>query len=309
MDARQLQQFLAVVDHGTIGRAARHLKISQPAISQTIAKLEGSLRVGLFNRTAQGMVPTPYGAALASRARAVSEEIRRAVEDIDALRDRGKARITVGTGPSQANQIVPEAVRRLLVTRPALSVSIVEGSLARLMPALDGGHVDLAVVTMVEAPWSRELAGETLYKDPVVVLARTGHPLARGGASPTLAACHAFPWVLPDRSDALRLKLESVVARAGLELPAVRVETASPTAIKALLMRSDFLGYAPRSLVQVEEAAGLLRVLDVPGTRWIREVQVLYRHSRALPPAAKALIRQLHAVVREPGQEAAAPAA
>lgn len=299
MDTRQLQQFLAVVDHATIGRAARHLNISQSAISQTVSKLENQLNCDLFTRTSKGMVVTPFGAALAARARVLTEEVRKAVEDIDALRDKGRVELALGVGPSQAALVVPEAVSRLLAGRPSLAVSLVEGNLSQLVPALNQGQIDLVVGISVKSPWMRGLIGETLYEDVVAVLAHPGHPLAHQKRPLQLNACQTYPWVLPRAPDALRERLESCFVASGVPLPPVRVETNSAIAIKSLLTRNHFLGYMPRSLVRIEEAADLLHTLDVPAAHWTRQVQVLYRHDRSLSPAAKALIRHLRAVARD----------
>src|SRR5918996_6113957 len=71
MDVRQLRQFLAVVDHGTVHRAAEHLFVAQPSVTQTIRRLESELGTELFIRRGRGLVLSPSGAALVEPAREV----------------------------------------------------------------------------------------------------------------------------------------------------------------------------------------------------------------------------------------------
>ena len=63
MDARQLEYFLAIVDHDGFGRAAQHLHIAQPSLSQAIANLERELGIQLFHRIGRGVVLSTGGRA------------------------------------------------------------------------------------------------------------------------------------------------------------------------------------------------------------------------------------------------------
>ena len=60
MDVRQLRQFLAVVDHGTVHRAAEHLIVAQPSVTQTIRRLGAELGTKLFIRRGRGLVLSPW---------------------------------------------------------------------------------------------------------------------------------------------------------------------------------------------------------------------------------------------------------
>lgn len=71
VEARQLAHFLAVVDHGSVTRAAEALYISQPSLSQALRSLEKRLGVRLFRRTGRGVVPTEEGLALVDPARRI----------------------------------------------------------------------------------------------------------------------------------------------------------------------------------------------------------------------------------------------
>ncbi len=94
---RDMHVLLAVVQSGSMAKAARSLGVSQPAISKSIAKLEHTLGVRLLERGPQGVAPTLYGAVLVQRGLAVFDELRQGVSEIEFLANphprRGQSRL------------------------------------------------------------------------------------------------------------------------------------------------------------------------------------------------------------------------
>src|SRR6516225_2095245 len=86
---RDLDVLLAVVETGSMGKAAKRLNISQPAVSKAVVELEDALGVRLVDRSRRGVVPTLYGLALAKHSVAIFNDLRQGVQDINFLsRDR-----------------------------------------------------------------------------------------------------------------------------------------------------------------------------------------------------------------------------
>ena len=71
MDLRHARTFVAVVDHGTVSKAARHLRVAQPALSRQIAELEHDLRLRLFDRVGRRLVLTSAGEQFAGECRSL----------------------------------------------------------------------------------------------------------------------------------------------------------------------------------------------------------------------------------------------
>ena len=84
---RDLRVFFAVVQSGTLAKAATQLRVSQPAVSQVIADLEHALGVKLFDRSSRGVEPTVYARALLVRGRSAFDELRQGIRDIEFLAD------------------------------------------------------------------------------------------------------------------------------------------------------------------------------------------------------------------------------
>ena len=277
-----------------MGRAAAHLGITQPALTQSLNRLERVLEAKLLERGPRGVVPTEAGHALAARARAILLEARLARTEIDAWTGRLRGRMRIGAGPSLAAGLVPAAVTRLIERHPEVHVQVIEGTFESLLPALEQGELDLVVGTQPADLRERGLSAEMLLQDSMVIAARAGHSLAAlrtVGLRETLA----FPWVLSMPEDVVREKTDAVFRNAGLAPPAPAVETTSASAIKALLAHGDYLSLIPRGLIALEEASAVLVALPVAGGPWPRTVHALFR-TNALPPAGRLMVSLLRKV-------------
>ena len=84
---RDLHVLMAVVEQGSMARAAEHLAVSRPVISRAITDLEHTLGARLLDRTPSGIEPTVYGRALLRRGGTVFDELRQGVQDITFLSD------------------------------------------------------------------------------------------------------------------------------------------------------------------------------------------------------------------------------
>ena len=107
---RDLDILLAVVETGSMGKAAKRLNTSQPAVSKAVVELEHALGVRLVDRSRRGVVPTPYGLALAKHSVAIFNDLRQGVQDIDFLSDPTKGEIRIGTTEPIATAIVLPAI-------------------------------------------------------------------------------------------------------------------------------------------------------------------------------------------------------
>jgi DNA-binding transcriptional LysR family regulator len=93
---RDLQVFFAVVESGSMAKAAIQLGLTQPAVSDIVAGLEQVFAVRLFDRNSRGVEPTIYGRALLKRGRAAFDELRQGIKDIDFLADPKAGELKIG---------------------------------------------------------------------------------------------------------------------------------------------------------------------------------------------------------------------
>ncbi|MFF6794170.1 LysR substrate-binding domain-containing protein [Streptomyces filamentosus] len=324
---RHLTLLIAVYECGSVVRAAESLHLTQPAATRTLRELEAVAELPLFVRVPRGMRPTVYGEALVGHARAVVAEVRRAEEHLTGLRQGREGTVTVGTLLAGANVLLPRAVARLKRERPRLTVVVREGTPDVLHPALLGGELDVIVGRMGTAPGEGEgekVRQRTLYREPIRLAVRAGHPLLTGGGrggnaqtdgegaggsgpdriAPTdgegfgasdrggisLTDALAHPWILPVEQTALRQELGALFVERGLSLPADRVECTSILTMRALLLQTDMVALLPELVLRDDEQLAALPV-ELPSVG--RTVGVTEAAHRTRTPALEALLRHL----------------
>ena len=109
-----LRVLMTVVQAGSMGKAAKLLATSQPAVSRSIGELEHALGVRLVDRSARGIEPTPYGRALLKRGTAVFDELQQSIKDIRSLADPTVGDLTIGASIAIAEGFVCSVISRLV---------------------------------------------------------------------------------------------------------------------------------------------------------------------------------------------------
>src|SRR5262245_5082497 len=104
---RDLHILATVVRWGSMAQAAKHLSMSQPAISESIATLESTLRVKLLDRSPSGVEPTIYANALLKRGAAVFDELLQGIRDIESLADPSAGEVRVGCPETLTAGLLP----------------------------------------------------------------------------------------------------------------------------------------------------------------------------------------------------------
>ncbi|MCC5868013.1 MAG: LysR family transcriptional regulator [Gammaproteobacteria bacterium] len=294
LDSRRLRHFLAVYDLRSIGQAAEKLFLTQPALSKSLRQLEEDLQVKLFDRTPLGVVPTVFGEALAQRAKVIRAEMRHAESELANLRGAAKGQVTIGVGPSIAATLMPIATQRFYQERPGIAVTVIEGLVDTLMPALRRGELELAIGAWPPAR-DADLATERIFRDRVSVVAGSKHPLLRH-KSLRLVQLLDHPWVLPPETQRWRHLMEETFLAAGLSPPQPAVTSNSASFIRTLLQENQFLSFLPMQLLSRPREPERLRAVEVEGLSREVDVTVTYRERAILSPAAHALLATLREV-------------
>src|SRR6478735_12287605 len=138
---QDLHVLMAVVQAGSMNKAAALLNTGQSAISRSIAELEHTMGVRLLDRNPQGVEPTSYGRALLDGGVAVFDDLRQAVKNIEFLADPAAGEVRVGCTPILAASFVSAVVDRLSRSYPRMVFHLVTGYVETLHRELSERHV------------------------------------------------------------------------------------------------------------------------------------------------------------------------
>jgi LysR family transcriptional regulator, nitrogen assimilation regulatory protein len=235
MDLKQLEYFVRVAELGSFTRAAVELEVAQPALSRQVRLLELELRQSLLVRNGRGAVPTEAGKVLLEHSRGILHQVQRARDDLGRLRGGLSGRVALGLPSSVARVLAVPLTRAFREAMPDARLSISEALSTGLQEGLTSGRLDIAV--LYNAQPSRELdVTQLIEEDLLLVRARPRglHEDPPPGPVP-LAEVAKMPLVIPSRPNAIRLHVESALARVGCK-PNVALEIDGVTAILDLVL-------------------------------------------------------------------------
>jgi len=296
LDLKLLSRFLAVVEHGSFAKAARAVNLTQQAVAYSIASLEETLGVSLFERDQLGAIPTEHGRRLTHHARALLTEAMRTTASLYALQSATAGSVRVGVSELLSAQIVPVALARLLARFPDIDVTVREGTSSRIFDLLQRGEVDFMVgAPPVSIPLRDNVEQELLFEDFDQVAMRTGHPIASLSA-PTLADLQALTWIVPQsREEDYQFLCESFLV-AGLEAPRHVIHSDGLAFGINLLLLTDYVSLTSLWLspqIMNAKSGGLFRTYRVRGLDRKRRAFIRFMRSATLSPAAQSLIEEI----------------
>lgn len=152
MDLRRIGYFVAVVDHGGFGAAARALYVAQPSLSQAVARLEADLGVKLLDRSHGGVEPTDAGRDFLVHAREVLDRVADVEAASDRLRTDRARELRIATLGTLAIDPLPELVRAVRSELPAVAVRVdTARSREALVAAVRRGDADAGLTDLARS--------------------------------------------------------------------------------------------------------------------------------------------------------------
>lgn len=292
IELRYLRHFTAAVENGSIGKAARSLNVSQPSLTRSIRLLEEHLRVPLFERGTKGVTPTAYGSNFYSRARSILAETERAQLEISEMRGETESLVSIGTLPSQANFILPEATVKFLANNQGARVKVIQKSRVEILPSMLAGEFDFIFCILDKIDAEHQTTQRLLFYDRASVVVRKDHPVLRANTD-ILENLLDYPWVLPRLEADQRMYINRLHSNAGLGVPKIAVECQTTPYLKSLVMQSDLIGVLPTNFVSVEESAGLIHSIAIPGMENDIPFGMQFRSDRPLSHTAQSFMSQI----------------
>ena len=289
LSLHDLHVLMAVVQAGSMNKAAALLNTGQSAISRSIADLEHAIGVPLLERTPQGVTPTEYGRALLSGGTAVFDDLRQAVKSIEFLVDPTAGEVRVGSTIPLAASFVYAVIERLSRRYPRIVFSLATAQQNALQRELCDRSLDLLIAWHRAPEADERLTFEFLYDDSYVVVAGAQNPWTRRRKI-QLAELVSESWTLPPPDTVLGAAVTEAFRASGLQCPRAAVVTLPGEVRTKLLATGRFLTIFPASALIFSAERPTLKVLPVELPLGRLPVGMMTLKGRTLSPVAQLFV-------------------
>jgi len=279
---------VAISECGNLRLASARMKITQPALTKCINRMEDEANAALFQRKGRQIVPTPVGNVLIRRARHIIQSIDETQREIHDYVNGSRGHARLGVVATITEFLIPDILHGLTRTSPNVTLKLTIGMTDLLLDGLRRDELDIIISPIYETD---EFDCLPIMKDQVVIVASKDHPLATGLA--TLKDLKRYRWILPQSSVGLRIWLEKTFERLGLPLPQVQVEINSLPLMPKLISRTELLSFTSRQNLARANGGEHLVELAFPQVTWERHFGIFTRKGSYIPAASQILMDRI----------------
>ena len=280
MKLTQLTHFVTMAEHGNYHSAAKALGISQPALTKSITKLEGSLGVTLFDR-ARGRASqlTSYGRATYERGVKILDDIDNTRLALELMKKGYSGEIRIGFGATIAPSQIAKIVHLIQDKLGDCLVTIRTGPQHLLLPQLRKGELDLLISSTSTKLRYDDLTLTHMWDDPFMVFMATTHELATYNTY-DLSWADRYEWI--SSTQLINLDSNANVYLGHDKNTALRskYDVFDPVILAKILAKGRFLSAWPsrsfQDQINSEELKGLI-IPAVNGQIWKSETNLVYR--------------------------------
>jgi DNA-binding transcriptional LysR family regulator len=292
-----LHVLMAVVQAGSMSRAAQLLNTTQPAVSKSIADLERAVGVRLLDRGRHGAEPTVYGRALLDGGTAMFDDLRQAVKNIEFLADPTVGEVKIMATDPIIVGVVPAVLDRLRWKFPGISVHVTP-IVTDIQRARDlrERRFDL-YLGRITPPIEEDIDLEILFYDRIKIVVGAKSRWARR-RKVELSELAEEPWILPRQDSKIGQDVAAAFSAHGVKFPPKGIVWGAASLMCACLPRGTSLGIVAASLLQFGANIPQLKVLplDLPIPPW--PVGIMTLKNRTLTPVVKLFVDCAREVTR-----------
>ena len=290
---RQLHVFQSVAATHNFSRTGDAVGLTQPAVSRSITELEAQLGLKLLNRTTREVTLTDAGQRLAARLPRVLEDLDNTLLDVRGMATERRGRVRVASSPTLSANLMPECIAQCQQRLPGLDLVLLDRIQSAVLASVLSGEVDFGVVI---DPGERDaLECETILTEPFCLACPPDHRLARK-RQVHWADLAGESLVLLDHASGSRRLIDRALADHAVQCT-VAQEVGHTTTIFRMLDAGLGISVIPTLALPPEGLARLVVRPLVP--RVDRDIVLVHRRNRALPPVAQAAWDLVRAVAAQ----------
>jgi DNA-binding transcriptional LysR family regulator len=287
VDFGQIEAFVQVSTHNSFSRAAEALQLTQPSITARIQSLERELGEELFERGGRGVRLTDAGTVFLPYVEKLLQTLQEGRDSVDEVRNAQLGSLRLGSAITISTYVLPSILHTFCQRHPGVDVVIRTGRSEQVLNMLLADEVQVGLVRSLA---NTEVETIHLYDDEIVLVAYPGHPFARSGAKPTVAAAAAEPIVLFDRGSSYYGLIHNFFRHAGV-IPNVAMELDSLEATKRMVEEGLGIALVPLVTIGRELEAGTLVRVNLSDAEPIkRPISLIYRRNRKRSRTVQAFV-------------------
>jgi DNA-binding transcriptional LysR family regulator len=270
-----LQAFVAVCETGSMTAAAKHLGVSQSAVSQSIASLEREQGAGLFDRDSRPPRPNLAGRALLELAGPLLDHAQMVSTRIGDASLAGALPLRLGCVDSFAATVGPELIRAM--SGSARQIALWSGLTPGLSDQMHAREVDIAVCTQTVLNDSR-IVEMPLFSEAFVAVVSRRWLDERQGASSWRQLATELPLIRYTARSVIGQQVERFARHLGIESPRRYEFDATDPLLSLVAAKLGFAISTPLCLWQARHYLDEIAVLPLPASRLgRREFFLLHR--------------------------------
>lgn len=217
MEIREIIHIKIIGDFGNLTRAAEHLNITQPSLSQSLKNIESGLGFELFTRTKRGMILTVYGKRFIKDASPLLSAYQDFSDKIEHYDDTGVTRL-IGLYKLSYTTPINNAVMKFISQYHDDNYMIKVESISNLEKMILQGKLDVAIIKYTPIHnRNNNFSYDTLFKERLYVLLNKDHPLA-SRTSIHLAELEGDNLITSDPKEYPYKMTEEILSNAGIKL-------------------------------------------------------------------------------------------
>lgn len=294
--------FLAIVEAGSLTKAAELLYVSQPSLSQYLKRLESSLGVELFDHSTSPLRLTYLGERYCQYVRQVlklDENVRKEFQDV---KSQISGKLRLGIALWRGACLLPEVFPNFHRKYPGIRVELLEGRSIQLETALMNDRIDLAVMNLPHMLNYVKLTCETIFEERILLAAPANHPAVqkilleqpyfKDYPCAPMEILNQIPLISTKTGQNLTSEINYALAKKQIE-PDILMETGNLTTAINLVATGIGCAFVPEEGSKVCQHPGqvVYFVTDVPELAW--PLAVVYRKDAYLTNLSKLFIDAL----------------
>ena len=289
INLNQLRAFYQAAKCQNVSLAAKHLFVSQPAVTAQVKLFEENCGLKLFKKRGRNLYLTDEGRTIFNYARKIFEYEQRIEGAVEQMKELKKGILRLGSARTYARYFMPFLLTGFRNAHPHIKIHLDEGSSSDMIQSL----IDLKneVVIIAKAGENSNIALIPFSQEELVLILPPNHHLANKDAL-SFKQLADEPIIMKDPGSGSRKLVDELFAKNDCR-PNILMETGDAEIIKLLVQHGEGISFLVKEAVAVELQEQKLATVPLKNEAVFLDVSIAYLNNQPLSPPAQAFLKSL----------------